>query len=113
MASGAFQFHYVFTTDDIPGTQYAGYLVGNTFVQLSDTDGAPNSSGYISVSVTEGDLIGFRAGGDNQGGLPAVLTVTEFSAPVPEPAAFQLLLVVVGALGARTLYRHKPRRWRS
>jgi hypothetical protein len=108
-ASGLFQFEYLFTTEDFPGFQYGGYLIGSEFTLLADEDGAPNASGSVSVFVNAGELIGFRAGGDGQGGLPGVLTVTEFSAPVPEPGTLQLLLIASGAVVAgRFCRRRRP-----
>ena len=98
--SGLFQFDFIFedlvpplpdplNPVDIYAFPYGGYLIGGTFVQLSDAFGA---SGPVSVSVQAGELIGFRVGGDDTGG-PGVLTITSFSAPVPEPGTFALLLV--------------------
>ena len=119
-AAGVFRFNYLFQTDDDPGFQYAGYLLGSSgacspgppdcnFHLLANENGALNASGSVSVDVTAGELIGFRAGGDNQSDFAAVLTVTDFSAPVPEPATFQLLLIAGAAWGARAIYGRRRR----
>lgn len=110
MASGTFQFNYIFSTLDIPEVQYAGYLVGGSFFPLADVNGM---FGSVSVPVSAGELIGWRAGGDGQGGLPGVLTITDFSAPVPEPGTLGLLLVAVGVAGAGRLYSQRLRNKRS
>jgi len=105
---GLFQFSYQFTTLDDPQYEYAGYLVGGNFVQLAGIDPNLPTSGFVSVPVSKGQLFGFRAGSvDSQGGLPAVLTITDFAAPVPEPGTFALLLTVVVAAGGRKLYLQK------
>lgn len=109
VADGVLQFDYLFTTQDIPSVQYAGYVAGSGescgpllpgcgFFFLSDENGAPNASGTISVPVRAGELIGFRAGGDGQG-YPAVLTISNFSAPIPEPGTFQLVLLAAVVAG--------------
>jgi len=108
--TGLFQFHYMFQTLDLPGFQYAGYVIGNVFTLLADEDGI---SDPVSVPVNAGDLIGFRVGGDGQGGTPGILTITEFSAPVPEPGTLQLLLIAGGALLAGKFYRRRVQRPRS
>lgn len=103
--NGLFHFMYVFNTFDLPTYQYGGYIDHLGFHQLADTDGM---SGSITVPVVAGEVIGFRAGGDNQSGLPGVLTITDFSAPVPEPGTLQLLLVGVAA-SAVLVYRRRRR----
>ena len=105
--SGLFQFDYRFVDlvpplpdplnpIDIYAFPYGGYLIGGNFVQLSDALGA---TGSVSVSIEAGELIGFRVGGDDTGG-PGVLTITNFSAPVPEPGTFLLLLLTAAVAAA-------------
>jgi len=106
LGAGLFQFDYSFSTLDTPHYEYAGYILGGTRTQLADTDG---QSGSVSVPVLSGEIIGFYAGGDDQGGLPGTLAVTNFSAPVPEPATFPFLLMV-GAGAACLLLRRPLRR---
>ncbi len=119
VGAGLFSFDYLFSTLDDPHYQYAGYIVQSpgrnliaSQVFLADTDG---QSGSVSVPVVAGQMIGFYAGGDDQGGLHGVLTVANFSAPVPEPAAFQLMLTAGLAAGIvpvlrRARQRHRLRR---
>ena len=106
--NGTFQFDYSFSTPDDPHYQFAGYLLNGSLTRLADEDG----HGSVSVPVLSGELIGFYAGGDDQGGLHGTLTITGFSAPlpVPEPGAFGLLLmvcVVAAAARWRALLRHR------
>ena len=103
--AGFFRFDFIFADlviptpdpfnpDDPYAFPYGGFLLGNTFTRLSDATG---SQGSVSVPVMAGELIGFRVGGDNQGG-PGVLTITNFAAPVPEPGTSGLLLLAVAVL---------------
>lgn len=106
-ATGLFQFDYMFLnlvpafgTDPLP---HGGYLLAPSlaeltnpasFFELSDAFGG---SGSVSVPVTSGEVFGFAVIGDNTGG-PGVLTVTNFSASVPEPCTAQLLFIGVAVL---------------
>lgn len=112
-ANGILQFHYQFNVADDPVAQYAGYLLGSSFFLLADMDGIASgqltADGSVSVPVTAGELIGFRAGGDDQGGVPAVLTISDFAAPVPEPGSLQLLLTAIAAVGAAGFYKRASR----
>jgi hypothetical protein len=96
--NGVFQFAFTFSTLDLAHYEYAGYLIGTHFFPLADTDGY---SGAVSVAVTSGQLIGFRAGSiDSQGGLPGELWVTDFVAPTPEPGTLQMLATAGAAAAA-------------
>ncbi|MBZ5582796.1 MAG: PEP-CTERM sorting domain-containing protein [Acidobacteriia bacterium] len=84
--SGRLLFDFLYTCDDSSGTDYAGYLVNDSFYPLV------GDSGNVSVALRLNDSFGFRLGSDNQGG-PGILTVTNFSAPVPEPGALGLAMI--------------------
>jgi hypothetical protein len=105
--AGVFQFDWTFEDQVDPDGYlvfpYGGYLVGERFIPLSNAFGG---SGSITVPVQAGELIGFRVGGDNQGG-PGVLTITGFAAPVPEPGT---LLCVAAALAVISCRRRMRRR---
>ena len=109
LGNGLFQFDYSFSTVDDPHFQYAGFIVGGSRTQLADTSG---QAGTASISVFSGEVIGFYAGGDDQGGRHGVLTITDFSAPTPEPGSFRLLLLAGVVLGAGRLVRHSRLRLR-
>src|SRR5262249_20197159 len=56
-ASGVIAFSYMYSSLDTPGFDWAGYLIGNLFTQLADTDG---QAGTASFTVSTGDIFGFR-----------------------------------------------------
>lgn len=114
--SGLFTFSWVYTTQNLdPTDNTAGYIANGVFNFLTSTSGA---YGSVSVEVVANDPIGFAIlTGDNTG-EPGVLTVNNFSGPLPsgssapEPGTFKLLLVgVAAAIVARRLWRiRSPRR---
>jgi hypothetical protein len=56
VAAALWSFDWVYWTDDSDGPTYdpAGYLLNNTFFQLSP------GSGHVDVAISAGDVIGFR-----------------------------------------------------
>ena len=107
-AAGTFSFNWAYysTDTDIEGAfnDPAGYLK-NGQIQLTDGGGGTSQSGLVSVLVAAGDVIGFHVTTlDNLGGS-ASLTISNFSAPVPEPASVAMmalgLLGLVGVAAAR------------
>ena len=105
-AAGTFSFNWVYTSTDSLGAFFdpAGY-VHNAQFQLTADGGANSQSGQVSVLVAAGDTIGFHVTTlDNNGGS-ASLTISNFSAPVPEPASVAMmalgLLGLAGAVAAR------------
>ena len=105
-AAGTFSFNWSYTSTDSDGAFYdpAGYRKNGQF-QLTDGGGANSQSGLKSVLVAAGDVIGFHVTTlDNIGGS-ASLTISNFSAPVPEPASVAMmalgLLGLAGAVAAR------------
>jgi hypothetical protein len=107
-ATGWLRFHYSFGTEDDPTYEYAGYLIDSSFYFLADTDG---DSGLVEVPVVSGQVFGFRAGSyDSQGGLQGALTITDFSAPTPEPGTLSILAILGAAtLGVRWLLPRRKR----
>lgn len=64
-AAGTVAFSFDYSSLDFPTFDFAGYLLGNTFVQLADSDGM---SGNVKFAVSAGEQFGFRVGtADNQG----------------------------------------------
>lgn len=105
-AAGTFSFNWAYTSTDSLGAFYdpAGYLKNGQF-QLTDGGGANSQLGQLSLLVAAGDVIGFHVTTlDNLGGS-ASLTISNFSAPVPEPASVAMmalgLLGLAGAVAAR------------
>ena len=94
--NGLFEFTWAFNTLDTPTFEQGGYVLGGNFFPLADTDGQ-FSSVPVQVSVTADEVIGFEVLSVDDTGSPGILTVTEFSAPSPEPGTLVMLLFVVGA----------------
>jgi hypothetical protein len=103
--TGMIQFHFDYSSLDLPTLDYAGYLWNNNFFPLADTDG---ESGNVAVPVTFGDTFGFRLGTADNQFEPGMLTVPDLIAPSnsvianPEPNTGYVLLLIttVAGLGA-------------
>lgn len=97
--TGLFQFSYQYSSLDLPGYDYAGYILGDDFFQLADTDG---QSGSVSFPVIPGTNFGFRVGTVDNQGEPGVLSVRQMAKPgvseVPEPGSATLFLIATGAM---------------
>jgi len=109
---GMLHFDYSYTSLDGPGFDWAGYLLGQTSVELVDTDG---QSGSATIAVNPGERFGFRVGTMDNTGEPGILTISSFSAPaagaeVPEPATLSSVVIGLALTGAARLIR---RRWRA
>lgn len=86
-ADGIFAFNWSYVSDDDP-TFDESFYIHNTFFPLSDTSG---ESGSVSIPVIGGDTIGFSIESiDGEFGAGS-LTISSFSAPIPEPASLGLL----------------------
>ena len=102
-ASGLLNFHWsYFSTDS--GTYDSAYFLLNgvpTFL----ADNSSQGSGDFSIALTSGSIFGFRVStADNLFG-DGELTVSNFSAPVPEGST--LSLFALGALGVTMLMRRR------
>jgi len=107
VASGLVQFQFSYSSLDMPGQDIAGFLVGNVFTFLADTDGT-SSTNPVSFSVGAGQTFGFEVKTVDNEFEPGILTVTNFSAPppggssttsVPEPGGGSLVLAAAIAVG--------------
>lgn len=108
LGSGILTFDYSYSSLDFPPYDWAGYLLGSSFVQLADSDG---QSGTIAVPVSSGQIFGWRVATFDNIFEPGVLTLSGFSAPaggapIPEPGSW--MLVLAGVAGAAAV-----RRWRN
>lgn len=115
-AAGTFSFNWSYTTSDLgfpadpsvkpPFYDPAFYML-NGQVPLTDSDGASTQSGFVLVGVNQGDVIGFRIDSfDNYGGN-ATLTISNFTAPIPEPAS--VVLMSLGLLGVSAVAARRRR----
>ena len=108
-AAGTFSFNWAYYSTDIDGAVYdpAGFLKNGQF-QLTDDLGANSQSGQFSLLVAAGDVIGFHVTTlDNEAGS-ASLTISNFSAPVPEPAS--VAMMALGLLGLAGVAAARRRR---
>jgi hypothetical protein len=101
--SGTLSFHWsYFSTDS--GTYDSAYFLQNgvpTFL----ADNSSQGQGDFTISVTAGQIVGFRVhSADNLFG-DGELTVSNFSAPVPEGSTLSLL--ALGALGVAMVMRRR------
>lgn len=104
--TGTYSFDWAYATQDAISAEWdpAGYLVNASSVPLS-VDAGPNSqSGHVSFVAALGSVIGFYVDTlDNTSGA-AQLTISNFTAPVPEPGSTALLLA--GLAGMALWRRH-------
>jgi hypothetical protein len=106
-APGTVSFHFAYSSLDIPGFDFAGYLLGGAFTQFADTDG---QVGDIAFAVSLGQIYGFRIDTPDNQGEPGIVTISNFSGPgssVPEPGT--LLFAVAGTLLMAGKMRHSRR----
>jgi hypothetical protein len=100
--SGSIQFQYIYSSADLPAFDRAGYLIGQLFTPLADTD---QQFGTATFLVMGGDTFGFRVETDDNTGEPGVFTISDFtvdSTAVPEPATLPLVLAAMAmAAGIR------------
>ncbi len=88
--AGSVLFDYSYSSLDVPGADFAGYLLNGVFTQLADTDGETGSIAFAAIS---GDIFGFRVSTLDNEFEPGILTVSAFNAPgggssIPEPSNF-------------------------
>ncbi|TRU81693.1 MAG: PEP-CTERM sorting domain-containing protein [Microcystis novacekii Mn_MB_F_20050700_S1] len=99
-AAGTVTFDWNYSSNDSPGFDGFGYLLNGSFSFLANSSG---QSGTSTFNVLAGDSFGFRIfTGDNTFGRGSV-TISNFSAPIPEPSAV-LSLLVLGGLGTGLKY---------
>jgi hypothetical protein len=89
-AAGTLAFSWLYTTIDTGTYDSAYYLINGSPTFLSDNT-TPGATGLISVPVNAGDTIGFRVTTADGAFGPGVLTIRDFSAPVPAPGSLALL----------------------
>jgi hypothetical protein len=106
--AGMVAFDWSYSSLDQPSFDNAGFLHGNTFVLLADTSGEFGTTTFL---VNSGEKIGFRVGTLDNTGEPGILTITDFSAPVPEPGTAPMVLPIIALIIAgqrrRRLIREK------
>jgi hypothetical protein len=102
-AAGTVTFDWNYSTADGPFFDPFGYLLNGSFTQVTDNGGDVVQNGTSTFNVLAGDSFGFRIFTvDNLFGRASV-TISNFSAPIPEPSTV-LSLLVLGGLGAGLKY---------
>lgn len=102
VASGAWSFNWNYSTTDTGTWDDGGYLLNGAYTALAFNN--TQGSGSESIAVSAGDVIGFRVHSQDGFSGPGILTISNFSAPIPGPAA-AALLGVAGVLGRRSRRR--------
>lgn len=102
-AGGTVQFQFSYNTLDDPSFDDAGFLLDGVYTRLSGFGGDP-FNGSRNFAVLAGHTFGFRVNTLDNQFEPAVLTISNFTAPVaasgvPEPATWTLGFAAMVALG--------------
>jgi hypothetical protein len=100
-AAGIVAFTFLYSSLDLPGFDYAGYILGSTFLQFADSDG---QSATVTFPVIAGQIFGFRIGTVDNTGEPGMLTISNFEAPggvseIPEPGTLAMVLAAAALFG--------------
>jgi hypothetical protein len=106
--SGNVTFDWNYRTVDVDGPRFElwGFLDGD-FTQLSDDAGPNVQSGSETFLLAAGDIFGFRLDCTDCRLGPANITVSNFDAPVPEPATLALLGLGLAGLGLARRRRNR------
>ena len=105
-AAGTVTFDWNYSTADGPFWDPFGYLLNGSFTQVTNDGGGVVQNGTSTFNVLAGDSFGFRIfTRDNIFGRASV-TISNFSAPIPEPSTV-LSLLVLGGLGAGLKYLNR------
>jgi hypothetical protein len=107
-ASGTISFDWYFSDPDLPGYDSA-YFINGVQTPLASLDG---QFGHVEVSVSAGDILGWRITSTDSVGGAGVLTISNFFAPglpvvVPEPAAATFLSATLTLLALRRTRRNR------
>jgi hypothetical protein len=102
-------FEWAFNATELPFYDPVGYSIDGVFTKLTDDFGSFYQSGSVfGLSVKSGQTFAFEARTlDNIAG-PSTLTVSNFSANVPEPTSLSVFGCAVASIGLMRL-RKKPK----
>jgi hypothetical protein len=103
VASGLVSFNWTYSSVDTGTYDSGNFLLNGTPTFLADN--GHQGSGTFSIALSGGDVFGFNVHSmDNLAG-PGVLTISDFSAPVPEGST--LSLFALGAVGVAMVMRRR------
>jgi hypothetical protein len=102
-AAGTVTFDWNYSTADGPFFDPFGYLLNGSFTQVTNNGGGVFQNGTSTFNVLAGDSFGFRIFTRDNFLGPGSVTISNFSAPIPEPSTV-LSLLVLGGLGAGLKY---------
>jgi hypothetical protein len=103
VASGSLSFHWSYFSTDTGTFDSAYFLLNGVPTFLADNNS--QGSGDFSIALTSGNIFGFRVHTDDNFFGDGELTVSNFSAPVPEGSTLSLL--ALGALGVAMVMRRR------
>lgn len=98
-----------YSTNDGAVYDPAGYVVNGSRVQLTNNAGLNSQNGSFSFLVNAGDEYGFYVNTtDNIVGRGNIAVMSNaFTAAVPEPATWAMMLLGFGMIGAAVRYRRR------
>jgi len=101
--SGMLSFNWNYTSSDTGTYDGFNFLLNGspTLLATNDTQG----SGTFTISLNAGDVFGFEIYSQDNLFGPGVVTISSFTAPVPEPSTISLL--ALGAVGVGILLRRR------
>lgn len=103
-AAGTVTFDWNYSTADVSAFwDPFGYLLNGSFTQVTNDGGGVVQNGTSTFNVLAGDSFGFRIFTRDNSVGPGSVTISNFSAPIPEPSTV-LSLLVLGGLGAGLKY---------
>jgi hypothetical protein len=99
LMGGLLSFNWSYdTADGNPFYDRFGFVLNGVFTQLSNNLGSNDQSGAFSTTLAQGDIFGFGINTvDNLAGSGNA-TISDFAAPVPEPASTLGMLIGAGAM---------------
>jgi hypothetical protein len=99
-------FDWQYSTTDGPLWDPAGYSINGVFTQLSNDAGSQSQSGQVrNLLIVPGDVFAFEQRSRDSAVGRAQMTISSFSATVPEPASFIPVAVGFAAFGVRAFRR--------
>ena len=101
-------FDWQYSTTDGPVVDPAGYSVNGVFTELTDEFGSLTQFGQVrDLLILPGDTFAFEQRSTDSIFGPGVLTLSSFSATVPEPASIIPVAVGFAAFGLRAFRRRR------